>query len=90
MTEYTVKIGFWLRAYDGFTVEADSDVDAIEKAKAAAKTAMESDAHPEHIDTEERREGIIVFIDRIASDGRHEVIENVAFDDDRIHGAPAS
>ena len=25
MTEYIVKIGFWLRAYDGFTVEADSD-----------------------------------------------------------------
>jgi hypothetical protein len=32
----------------GFAVEADSDADAIEKAKAAAKTAMESAAHPEH------------------------------------------
>ena len=25
MTEYFVKIAFWLRAYDGFTVEADTD-----------------------------------------------------------------
>ena len=30
MTEYIVKIGFWLRAYDGFTIEAKSDADAIE------------------------------------------------------------
>ena len=48
MTEYTVTIGFWLRAYDSFTVEADSDAEAIGKAKAAAKTAIESRAHPEH------------------------------------------
>ncbi len=89
MTEYIVKIGFWLRAYDGFTVEADSDAEAIEKAKAAAKTGMESDAHPEHIDIEERREGIIVFIDRIAPDGRYAVIKDVTFDDDRIHRVPA-
>jgi uncharacterized protein (DUF2336 family) len=88
MTEYIVKIGFWLRAYDGFTVEADSDADAIEKAKAAAKTAMESCAHPEHIDIEERREGVIAFIDRMAPDGRHAVAEDVAFDDDRIHDSP--
>jgi hypothetical protein len=88
MTEYIVKIGFWLRAYDGFTVEADSDADAIEKAKAAAKVAMESCAHPEHIDFEERREGVIAFIDRMAPDGRHAVAEDVAFDDDRIHDSP--
>jgi hypothetical protein len=25
MTEYLVKIAFWLRAYDGFTIEADTD-----------------------------------------------------------------
>ncbi|HLG86002.1 MAG TPA: hypothetical protein VKZ79_02275 [Alphaproteobacteria bacterium] len=88
MTEYIVKIGFWLRAYDGFTVEADADADAIEKAKAAAKAAMESCAHPEHIDIEERREGVIAFIDRVAPDGRHAVAEDVAFDDDRIHDSP--
>ena len=93
MTEYTVKIGFWLRAYDGFTVEANSDAEAIEKAKAAARTAMESGANPEHIEIAERREGIIAFIDRVAPDARHAVIEDVAFDDDRIlrrgkRGAP--
>ncbi len=87
MTEYIVKIGFWLRAYDGFTVEAASDAEAIEKAKAAAKTAMASMAHPEHIDLDERREGVIAFIDRATPDGRQSVIEDVAFDDDRIHPA---
>jgi hypothetical protein len=90
MTEYIVKIGFWLRAYDGFTVEADSDAQAIEKAKAAAATAMESVAQPEHVEIEERREGIIAFIDRITSDGREAVIEDVAFDDDRIHRPPTA
>ena len=90
MTEYIVKIGFWLRAYDGFTVEADSDAEAIEKAKAAAATAMESVAQPEHVEIEERREGIIAFIDRITSDGREAVIEDVAFDDDRIHPPPTA
>ena len=88
MTEYIVKIGFWLRAYDGIAVEADSDADAIEKAKAAAKAAMESGAHPEHVDIEERREGVIAFIDRITPGGRYAVAEDVAFDDDRIHDGP--
>jgi hypothetical protein len=85
MTEYVVKIGFWLRAYDGLTVEAETDAEAVEKAKAGAKTAMESGAHPEHIDIEERREGVIAFI---APDGRHAVAKDVAFDDDRIHNSP--
>ncbi len=88
MTEYTVKIGFWLRAYDGFTIEAESDAEAIEKAKIAAKTAIESGAEPEHIEIADRREGIIVFIDRSAPDGQHTVTEDVAFDDDRIHRPP--
>jgi hypothetical protein len=88
MSEYTVKIGFWLRAYDGFTIKAESDAEAIEKAKIAAKTTMESGAQPEHIEIADRREGIIVFIDRIAPDGQHTVMEDVAFDDDRIHGPP--
>jgi len=89
MTEYIVKIGFWLRAYDGFTVEAESDADAIGKAKAAATRAMESGAHPEHIDIEERRKGVIAFIDRVDPGGRRPVIEDVEFDDDRIHDGPA-
>ena len=49
---------------------------------------MESGAHPEHIDIEERREGVIAFIDRVAPDGRHAVVEDVEFDDDRIHDSP--
>ncbi len=40
MTECIVKIGFWLRAHDGLTVKAASDAEAVEKAKAAAKTAV--------------------------------------------------
>ncbi len=90
MTEYIVKVAFWLRAYDGLTVEADTDAEAIKKAKSAAKAAMASMAYPEHIDIEERREGVIAFIDRITPDGRHAVIEDVEFDDDRIHRPPAA
>ena len=88
MTEYLVKIGFWLRAYDTITIEADSDAAAIEAAKVAAKCAMESASQPEHIDTDDRREGIIAYIDRISSTGKQPVIENVPFDDDRIHPHP--
>jgi hypothetical protein len=83
MSEYTVKIGFWLRAYDGFSVEAESDAEAIEKAKGQAKSEMESLAQPEHIDWE-RREGVIVFIDRISDEARAIVAEDLAFDDDWI------
>ena len=36
MSEYLVKVGFWLRAYDSMTIEAATDAEAIEKAKAAA------------------------------------------------------
>jgi hypothetical protein len=84
MTEYFVKIAFWLRAYDGFTIEADTDTKAIEVAKIAANAAMRSGAHSEHIEIEERREGIIAFIDSVTLDGRQALIEDVAFDDDRI------
>lgn len=88
MAEYTVKIGFWLWAIDGFTVEADSDEAAIGKAKAAALGVMESRGHPEHIDLDERREGIIAYIDQITPDDHRVVAEDVVFDNDRIHPAP--
>jgi hypothetical protein len=84
MSEYIVKVGFWLRAYDSFSVEAHSDADAIAQAKAGAKTVMESAAYPEHIDIGERREGIIAFIDRITPDGRQAVIEYVLFSGDHV------
>jgi hypothetical protein len=79
-----VKIAFWLRAYDGLTVEAQSDAEAIEKAKNAAKAAMESLAQPEHIDWA-RREGVILFIDRVTAESRVNVVEDVEVDDDLIH-----
>jgi hypothetical protein len=90
MTEYIVKVAFWLRAFDSVTLEAATDAEAIERAKAAARSAMESIAHPEHIDTDERREGVIAYIDRTDPDGHEPVIEDVEFDDDRIHGPPAA
>ncbi|MDD2875671.1 MAG: hypothetical protein PHT60_00415 [Acidiphilium sp.] len=84
MTEYVVKIAFWLRAFDSVNIEAASDAEAV-KAKVAATAAMESTAFPEHIDTDERREGVIAYIDRTGPDGHEPVIEDVEFDDDRIH-----
>lgn len=83
MPEYLVKVGFWLRAYDSVTIEAESDAEAIIKAKAAATTLMKSFGQPEHTDNE-RRQGIIAYIDRVAPDGRASVAEDVSFDDDRI------
>ncbi len=90
MTEYVVKIAFWLRAFDSVTIEATSDAEAIEKARVAATAAMESTAFPEHIDTDERREGVIAYIDRVTPNGREAAIEDVEFDDDRIHDPPAA
>ena len=60
--------------------------DGYEKAKAAARVAMDSAAWPEHIDTGERREGVIAYIDRVTRDGREQIIDDLEFDDDRIHG----
>ena len=86
MTEYVVKLAVWLRAWDSVTIEAEADAEAIDKAKAAAKRAMESRVIPESIDTDRRREGLIAYVDRLDPDRRECVVENVVFDDDRIHG----
>jgi hypothetical protein len=86
VTEYVVKLAFWLRAWDSVTIEADADAEAIDKAKAAAKRAMESRVIPESIDTDRRREGLIAFVDRLGPDRRECVVEDVVFDDDHIHG----
>jgi hypothetical protein len=85
MTEYAVKLGFWLRAWDSVTIEAEADPEAIDKAKAAAKRAMESRVIPESIDTDRRREGLIAFVDRLDPNRRECVVEDVVFDDDQIH-----
>jgi hypothetical protein len=84
MTEYLVKVAFWFRAYDSLTIEAATDAEAIEKAKIVAATAMASRACPEAIDTDERRQGVIAYIDRLSSGARQAVAEDVAFDTDRI------
>lgn len=90
MTEYVVKVAFWLRAFDSVTPDAATDAEAIKKAKASARITMESIEYPEHIDTDERRAGAIAYIDRLTPDGREEVIEHVEFDDDRIPAPPAA
>ena len=88
MPTYHVKIGFWLRAYDGFDIEAGSDAEAVSVAKAQALDAMESTAQPQQIEMDQRREGIICWIDRSAVGGPEiSIAEDVAFDDDRIHSA---
>ncbi len=84
MSEYLVKVAFRLRAFDSRTLEADTDAEAIEKAKTAAKSMMESAAFPEHIDTDERRRGVIAYIHRPSPVGRTKVAQHVAFDDDCI------
>jgi hypothetical protein len=90
MSEYLVKVGFWLHAYDSVAIEAATDADAIAEAKRAAKTVMESRCHPETIDTDERRQGIIAYVDRVAPGSRSSVAEDIAFDDERNGSAQPS
>jgi len=85
MTEYVVKVGFWLRAFDSVTIEAATDAEALEKARTAARLLMEARVHPESIDTDERRQGVIAYVDRLGRGGREAVTEDIAFDDDRIN-----
>lgn len=80
MADYVIKVGFSLRAFAGTVIEADSDAQAIEKARVAAKTVMESTNMPEHIDHGHRDDGAIVFIDRVTSTGTEMVAENLAFE----------
>lgn len=88
MAEYRVKIGFWLRAYDSFTIDAASPEEAIEIAKREARKEIESSGKPEHIETDERREGVILYVDRVgAALDVATIAEDLAFDDDRIHPA---
>ena len=85
MNRYVVKIGFWLRAYDGFVVEAACDADAIAQAKVEALRALQSSASPEHVEFDQRHDGEIAYIDRIEGDDRIVVAEILTLDDNRIH-----
>jgi len=88
MSEYLIKVSFWLHAYDSVTVEAETDEEALFKAKSAAVTLMQSQANPEAIDTDERCQGIIAYVDRISPGARRSIAEDVVFDDDRIGLVP--
>jgi hypothetical protein len=88
MTEYVIRVAFRLTAFDSVVIEAASDAEALEKAPDAARALMASLAHPEHIDTDERRQGIIAFIDRLTPGGRSVVAEDIAFEGDRINDPP--
>ena len=79
-----------LRAFEGFTVDAASDQEAIERAKAAALAQMEAITPPEHIDFDGRREGVIAFIDQITPEEHRVVGEDVECDTEQIHDAPAA
>lgn len=56
--------------------------------------AVGSSAHPEYIDVDERRGGIIVFMNRTTTGSREAIAEDVAFDEARIgarsHGVCSS
>lgn len=79
MTDYFVKVRFWLSAFDSTVISAATDAEAYHLAKAAARHMMGASTHPEEIDIEERREGLICYIDRLG-DERAELAEAVIFD----------
>jgi len=84
--KYKVKVAFWLQAFEAVDVEAASDAEAIVKAKAAAVEIMTSQDGPSHVDYDERRQGVIAYIDRYETgdNDREVVAENVRFEDDRV------
>ncbi len=77
MTDYVVKIRFLIAAYDGVTIEAANDQEAIAKAQIAAASVMRSSAWPDHVDADDRCEGIIAYIDRISPKGREAIVEDL-------------
>ncbi|CAM5277794.1 hypothetical protein ATER59S_00348 [Aquamicrobium terrae] len=82
MKDYVVKLRFWLRAYDSAEFPAATDAEAFHIAKAAATRMMGQRGHPEEIDMEERREGLISYVDTMGM-ARSELAEGIVFDDDR-------
>lgn len=80
MTDYIVKLRFWLRCWDSMTIDAASDADAIAIAQHIARELMLGSGFPESIEADERRERLISYIDRLDSEGRNEIAEAVEFD----------
>jgi len=82
MTDYVVKIRFWLRAYDSMIIAAATDAEAFHMAKAAARHMMTKCSQPEEIDLEDRHDGLISYVDRLDGD-RTQVGEASTFAGDR-------
>lgn len=82
MTNYTVKLRFWLRAYDSTEISAATDTEALYLARAAARHMMAQTGQPEEIDMEERHEGLISFIDTM-SEAPSPLAAGIVFDGDR-------
>ncbi|MBM2713473.1 hypothetical protein JQK88_20050 [Mesorhizobium caraganae] len=80
MTEYVVKLRFWLRCWDSMAIDADSDADAIAIAPQIAREMMSAASFPETLEADERREGLISYIDRIDAEGRNEIAEAIEFE----------
>ncbi|TGP21411.1 MULTISPECIES: hypothetical protein [unclassified Mesorhizobium] len=80
MTEYVVKLRFWLRCWDSMTIDAGNDADAIAAAPQLASEMMLSASYPESIEVDERREGLISYIDSADMEGRNEIAEAIEFD----------
>jgi hypothetical protein len=81
MAEYEVKVAYWVRGYESVAVQAESDAEAIEKAKAAALGVMEHETTPE-LDLGCKRHGTILWIDRHGSNPCEAIAEEVEFDTD--------
>lgn len=79
MTEYVVKLRFWLRCWDSMHIEADSDEDAVRLAAVVAREMMQSASFPESVEADERREGLVSYIDRVDAEGRNEIAEAIEF-----------
>jgi hypothetical protein len=82
MKKYVVKLRFWLRAFDSAEISAATDAEAFHLAKAAACRMMARTGHPDEIDMDERREGLISYLDTMDI-ARGELAEGIAFDGDR-------
>ena len=80
MTEYVVKLRFWLRCWDSMMIDADSDADAIAMVPQVARELMLAASFPESLEADERREGLISYIDRVDAEGRNEIVEAIEFE----------
>ncbi|SMH26472.1 hypothetical protein [Mesorhizobium australicum] len=79
MTEYIVKLRFWLRCWDSMDIEAENDEEAVRIACDTAREMMQLVSFPESIETDERREGLASYIDRIDAEVRSEIAEAIEF-----------